>query len=693
MAEQYLCPAPWSADSTPDGYLGWCKEAIQAGNAYLKQQPAYPYIDDATRLINGQMMLAGSNSLSDAKTEMTNRALKELIAAQTNIRIVPSFKTELADFVHTQSILNRSYMAWQTMTFADRALRRAWQYAGAAGTGYIGVRWDGNFWKRGRGDIVFDWYGPLDVMPVGIPHTHRLREAYAVAVLVRTPYHQAIAANPLYVDKIKPTGDSRNRAGVISEAVRLASAVLRRFGPQFGREEEPTPWGTVNVYNVYVNDETVNDSGKPILMGDPGTSWEYTVPTIGDPIQVGVDESFRPVFREAEPDDCRLYPSGRFIKCTDTVVLNPNPLRQVNPYWSGLPIVQFTADDWPWTFLGFPLTRGGFSIEKANISMFRGIVDAVNARLSPARSYDRNTMSSSLASQIDPRIPNQVVGLDLTYGPDQLRPLLPADYYNVPPHFMQFIMENEKRIKEQMGVADATALARARQLPSGDSVERLMEAMGPLIKDQSRNMEASIRDLGEIWKHMFFQFYSARRRMQMLGDGGLSEQDFEFRPGDLVPETGIPGERPGMGYFDRARLHAGNFSFTVTPYSLHELNSVTRKLFHLQLIRAGFPIDWWTLAEIFDIKNFGPLPKKINEETGEQQEIETVFERWVAQKEIEVRFQAALQQSVAQAGGGAGGPQMGAVPRGPGRPPTAQSAPSLVQKPGEARSIIRESSK
>lgn len=636
------------------------------------------------------MMLAGSSSLSDAKTEMTIRALKELVAAQTNIRIVPSFKTELADYVHTQTVLNKGYMAWQTMTFADRSLRRAWQYAGACGTGYVGVRWDGNFWRRGRGDIVFDWYGPLDVMPVGLPHTHRLREAYAVVVLVRTPYHQAIAANPFFADRIKPTGDDRNRAGVISEAVKLASAVLRRFGPQFGREEEPTPWGTVNIYNIYIDDQSVNDSGRPVTMGHPGTSWEYTVPSLGDPIQVGADRDFRPLYREAEPDDCRLYPTGRFIKCTDTVCLNPDPSLQVNPYWSGLPLAQFVADDWPWTFLGFPLTRGGFSIEKANISMFRGIVDAVNARLSPARSYDRNTMSSGLASGIDPRVPNQVVGLDLTYGPEQLRPLLPAEYYNVPAHFMQFIEANEKRIKEQMGVADATALSRARQLPSGDSVERLMEAMGPLIKDHSRNMEASIRDLGEIWKHMFFQFYSAKRRMQMLGDGGLVEEDFEFKPGDLVPESGIPGERPGMGYFDRARLHASNFSFTVTPYSLHELNSVTRKLFHLQLIRAGFPIDWWTLAELFDIRNFGPYPKAKNEETGEVQEIETVLGRWTYQKEMEVRIQASLQQSVQAAGGG----QMtGAAPRGPGRPPTAQAAPTLVQKPGDNRSIIRESSK
>lgn len=690
MAEQYLAPAPWKKDSNPSGYIGWVNEAVQAGAAYLKQQPAYPYIDDGVRLVNGQMMMAGSNSLCDEKTEQTVRNLKELIAAQTNIRIIPQFLTEIGDFKHHETLLNKTNMAWQTMTFADRGLRKAWQYAGAAGTGYIGLRWDKDYWQRGKGDIVVDAYGPLDVMPIGLPHSHRLKEAYAVVHLVRTPYHQAIRAHPLYADKIRPTGDNRNRAGVISEAVRLASAVLRRFGPQYGREEEPTPWGTVNIYYIYIDDDAINETGEPIRMGTPGTSWEYIVPSLGSDIPAGEGTDGKPVYRKAGRDDCRLYPQGRLIKATDTVCLNPDPTEQVNPYWSGMPLVQFTADDWPWTFLGFPLTRAGFSIEKANVSIFRSIVDACNARLSPSRTYDRNTMSGSLASSIDPRVPNQVVGLDMTYGGDQLKPMLPAEYYNVPPAMMDFLKQNEARIKEQMGVADATAMARARQLPSGDSVERLMEAMGPLIKDQSRNMEASIRDYGENWKYMFFQFYSARRRMQLLGSDGLVQEDFEYKPGDLVPAKGIPGEAPGMKHFERARLHASNFSFRVTPYSLHELNSITRKLFHLQLLRAGFPIDWWTLAEVFDLKNFGPKPRVKDEETGEEREVETIIERYFAQKETELRFQAALQQ---EAGGGQGGAPGAAGPqRTPGRPPTAQNAPTLEMKAG-GRGIVRESKK
>jgi hypothetical protein len=686
----YLAPPPLSANCNEKELSGWGREIIGAGEAYLKMQPAYQYIDEGVRLVNGELFDTNStNTLSDARTEQTVRNLKELIAAQTNIRIIPSFKTEIGEFEHQKTLLNKSYMAWQSMTFADRKIRKVWQYATAAGTGYAGLRWDPDYWRLGRGDIVIDAYGPTNVMPIGMPHSHELKRAYAVVLKIATPYHEVIRAHPLQADKIKPTGDEK-RSGVISEAVKMASAVLRRFAPGAVQEEEPAPWGTVDVYYVYINDVAINETGRTLLMGKPGTSWEYKVPTMKSQILVG-KENDKNIYRDAEPDDCRLYPTMRLLKFASGTCLNSDYADQVNPYWAGLPLVQFRADDWPWSFLGFPVTRSGSNLERNNIGLLRGIFDSMNARLSPTRAYDRNTMAEQLASNIDPRIPNQVVGLDFTYGGEQLKPLLPADYYNVPAHFVQLIKDNEERIKHQMGVADATALARARQLPSSDSTEKILEAMGPLIKDQSRSMESEIKDLGMIWKDMFFQWYTLKRRMQLLGDDGKVKEDFEVSVGDLIPSAGIPGQRPGMTHWELARLFAPLISFEVDPYSLHEFNSMTRKLFRIQLMRAGFPQSWWTLADVFDIRNFGPKPKIKDKDTGEEREAETELELWMFQKEIEIRFQAQLQKEAQAAGlGQPGGGEAGAG-GGPGRPPTGQNPPALEQKGGGERSTVRES--
>lgn len=718
----YLCPAPFESDrggnreiATPDSLLAWARDIVSDGRSYLRLQAAYPYIQDGLDLINGESQSTPIGTLSKMKTDQTVRNTKEIVAAQTNIRIIPDFKTNVEEFKRQETILNKSFMGWQGMTFADRRLRKAWQYACAAGTGYIGTRYDPNYWYRGRGDIVWDAYGPLDVLPVGMGRQHDLQKAYTVALRVETPVHEAWRLFPLYVDQIKPARDARAGHGaVISQAVKFATAVLKRFGQGARYEREAAPWAMVDVFYIYVDDDSANDTGEPIEMkgpdGVPGTSWCYTVPFVGQKIPVGGGR-----FKEAGREDCLMYPNRRLIICVGTdllgVCVNPDPECQASPYWHAqVPVAQLRSDDWAWNFLGFPITRFGASVERASIDMWRGMVDAMNARLSPPRAFDRGSQAAALAQTINTRVPNQVVGLDLSLVPlaQQIGPLLPFQWYDYPAHYLQAQQMFTSLIKDQMGVADAQSLARARQLPSGDSVEKLMEQLGPLIKDQSRNMEEAIRHLGELWKSSFFQFYTAGRRLQLLGPDGIAEEDYDYKPGTLIPyvddeawegaggpknmrtiemrrKVGTPEEWEPyfdkgeiVPQFERARWHKNNFNFTVQPYSLHEFNSISRKLFYIQLQSRGFPLDPWTLAELFDIRNFGELPMIPDPNTQEPRRAQTIMERWLAWMQI----QAKIQQSL-------GGGQQGGRGR-PGRPPTAATAPTLENK-GGVRPIVRES--
>src|SRR5215475_6138673 len=635
----YLCPRPFESDyqadnrevCTPDTLLAWAKDIVSDGRSYLRLQPAFPFVQDGLDLVNAEPQATPIGLLSKVRTDQTVRNMKELVASQTNIRIIPNFKTNLEQFKRQEEILNRCFLAWQGMTFADRRLRKAWQWACAAGTGYVGTRYEPNYWYRGRGDIVWDAYGPLDVLPVGLGRQHDLQKAYAVALRVETPVHEAWRQFPLYVNQIKPARDAQAGHGtVISQAVKFATAVLKRFGQGTRYEREATPWAMVDVYYIYVDDDSVNDTGEVVKMRGPdgiyGTSWSYDVPYVGQEIPVG-ERNGVPVTRKAGREDCMLYPNRRLIVCVGTdllgVCVNPDPTCQASPYWHAkVPVAQLRADDWAWNFLGFPITRYGQSLERASVEMWRGMIDAMNARRSPPRAFDRNSQASALAQTINTRIPNQVVGLDLSLVPlqQQMGPLLPHQWYEYPPHYLQAQTMLSQMIKDQMGVADATAMARARQLPSGDSLEKMMEQLGPLIKDQSRSMEESIRNLGEQWKSCFFQFYTAARRMQLIGPDGLAQEDFDYKPGTLIPysdeaawiEAGgpqmqTPEERRRYGapeeweayfaqgqmvpQFERARWHKDNFNFTVTPYSLHEFNSMSRKLLYLQLQARGFPID------------------------------------------------------------------------------------------------------
>jgi len=707
----YLAPTPFNTRgeiaARTDHYFDWAKNILVDGKSYLRQQPSYTFIQDGIDLVNGDIDNVKTPSLSDFKSELTYRNLKEVVAAQTNIRVIPAFKSAIPEFRTQEQILNNGFMAWQNAVFFDRDLRRGWQYACAAGTGYLGLRYDANYWYKGKGDIVTDAYGPLDVLPVGMGRQNNLQKAYAVALKVATPVHEAWRLFPDYADKIRPSREnSMGRGTVISQAVKFASAVLRRFGPNAALERQDTPWEMTDLYYIYVDDDSVNNTGRPIPMGKPGTSWFYVVPFIGQEMKVGESKGGQAIVRKATYEDCLLYPNRRLIVSTEDDCLTPDPTTQVSPWWHAkVPLVQLRADDWPWTFLGFPMTRGGVNIEKANNGIMRGMVDAMNARLSPPRAFDRNSTSKALMETMNTRVPDQVVGMDFTFGSENpVRPLLPFNWYEFPAIYPQMIQENEQRLTHQMGVADAQALAMARQLPSGDSVEKIMESLGPLIKDMSRNMEASIRDFGEMWKSNFFQFYTAPRRMQLLGPDGLSDEDFDYDPGQLIPtsetvinmrQMGITTD--GVPYFERARWHKDHFTFSVTPYSLHELNSMTRRLFILQLTKSGFPMDWWTMAEMFDVKNFGDLPMFEDPVTGETRAAQTVMERWTSQMEIMAHIQAANQPppqgGSPGGGGGAPAPPPGAPGKQPGRPPTYQEPPTLEQKHIDAgtRSTIRTS--
>lgn len=727
----YLCPEPFGKEltsiCTPDELSAWCSDAISDGKSYLRLQPAYSYIQDGIDIVNGDAMKSSIQSLSSIKTDQTVRNAKEIVAAQTNIRIIPAFKSDIPEFRHQTQILNRGFMAWQSMTFADRSLRKGWQYATAAGTGYLYLRYDPNYYYKGRGDIVMDACGPLDVLPLGMGRQHDLQKAYAVAHRVDTPLHEAWRMFPEYYDRIAPHRTSAfGRGTVISQAVKFATAALKRWGQGSKVENEPATWDMVDVYYIYIDDESVNDTGHPIEMrgpdGQPGTSWCYTVPYLGQRIQIGMQNG-SPVYRDTARTDCLLYPNRRLLIYVEGVVVNPDPQHQASPYWHAkVPIVQLVADDWAWNFLGFPVTRYGQSLEKGSVEMWRGMVDAMNGRLSPSRAYDRNNTSAGLAAALNTRIPNQYVGLDLGLLGDAAlpKPLLPFQWYEYPPHYLQAQDQLKAMIKEQMGVSDTTALARARQLPSGDSQEKLLESLGPLIKDQSRNLEKSVCAIGEMWKSNFFQFITAARRLSIQGFEGLADEDFDYDPGTLIPasqalveasqtrkwksdgqygdtsaalEMRLQGDTWSSAaasgavvpLFERARWHKDNFPFSVTPYSLHEMNSMTRKLVYLQRKKAGFPMDPWTEAEIFDDRNFGdPPPSYEDPETGEIRVPRTGFERWLVWQKLQVGIAKALQKEA----GGAGAP--GGQRPGAGRPGTAQQPATLEQK-SNGSSVMRES--
>lgn len=92
---------------------------------------------------------------------------------------------------------------------------------------------------------------------------HDLQKAYAVAHKVETPIHEAWRLFHTYADKIKPSRENtKGRGTVTSRAVHFASSVLRRFGPGAREKNENAPWEMVDIYYIYVDDDSDDCTAK-----------------------------------------------------------------------------------------------------------------------------------------------------------------------------------------------------------------------------------------------------------------------------------------------------------------------------------------------------------------------------------------------------------------------------------------------
>jgi hypothetical protein len=666
----YLCPSAWDRNGAANDkeILRWTNQAVARSEAFLKSQRAWADLDLCIDIIAGGVSEKRPKKLSRAHVNQIKIDFKEIVATLSNIRPMVDYKSDNPEHQSQTTVLNKLYRAWYLSMFVDRWIKGALQYAGMS-KGYLELYWDPDA-REGTGDIGLKLHGPRDVLPVGLPPSHDLQKAYAVAIRNEVPIYEAQAAYPEYSSLIVP---DRNVPTGTKPWVERAWSFLQSFGT-FGAgnaEDIPNPFPTVDIFHIYIRDGSLNMTDSSILMGEPDTSWSYTVPSFGSQVPTGLyNESLDPVMRRVTRKEAMLYPNRRLIVCTKTVVLYDGP----SYHWHGrLPLVSFELDKWAWEFLGYSLVKDSSAIQESATSLLRAVDDAMNRRLRPFMIGDSSKISEALFKKIDPRAPGSRVWVDLSQGASPIQFPIPPGYDDVPPNIQQHIEWLYDRVGKVMGKPDLSNLHRAAQIPAGDSIEKLAELAGPLVQDMGRGMEASLRDLGELFKWMVFQWYTTKRRVQLLGPDGITEEDYDFDPGNLIPDE--ISDRPDLNGADkrflRAKEHAKNFRFHIVPNSMHQITQTQRKLLLVQIAKAGvLPLDWWTLAEALDINNFGPPPIGTS----------NIMERWKAQKQIEMEMASDALQMQQGLGTDVGG-----------RPPSFQRPPELEQKDGGQRTTITTS--
>lgn len=661
------------------------KDAVAEGDIWLRSQKPTTEWDPILQVLGPMYGGASPGALGQSNTgyNRVRREFREIVATLANFRHVGEFATNFDD---NKEMFQRAMMLsnldehWWRVAFAQLAVRDALMYAVGKGTGYLYEDWDKSMWGANFGDIRLRSWDPADVTFIQLPKTHDIQQAYVVLIREELPLMLAkrmYSSNPGFAAGLRADRDS---PGWIQKGIKRVQQFMSPALQSAGsgkKNNDSSP--TVDIWHAYTMDGTVNPHSTPTQMGAKGTNWSYMVPALGDPIPQGI---INPATGSdwtlpAQAEDCMLFPLRRLTIFARTGVHSDG----TSPWWHGaVPLARIRFNDLPWEALGASQIGDARTMQDGIIEIMRATEDAIAARLDPPAIYDDQRMDKAAAEAFNPRKAGVRMGADLSQGSIITFPVTPQQY-DVPQSIPNFVKEQEDRMDYVTCARDLVAVAKAGQIPSSDTLEKLLEMAGPIVQDMVTAVVAPLTQLGEWRKAYYFQFYT-RQRMLKIADPNGVEQALDVK---YIPEKLIPAISPesAAARTARARAYLNDYRYDVTESGITELNRMSRLLLYIQLSKSeALPISWWTMAKAARVPNYGPPPE------GADTELQKVIAQKHIQAEMQVELAQELQQAQNSEGGGGGEPPAGGQE---GRPPTFNKPPQIRQKDGGTRSTIASS--
>jgi len=591
--------------------LGFLTECVEEGEAFLRSQRGYDKMTVLIDQIMGEQRELRSSSLSSTTCNHTGKNAADLASLLTDVKPFWEYRTYNPKFEPSQVILGKLSTSWYTGRQIDLRFGDLVKYAEVGGSAYAHLHYDEEV-----DDIDMVAEDPRDVLPVRPRGYESIQHCFGVLIRREFPVNYLRRKYPERAGLIKADRDGSFRTTLENtRAGRLMSEMMspfkqRLFGKEPNKEIPRIP--TADYYTLYLKDRKRNTKSYPVQVGDfdkagrPLNNWSYVV----------------------EPGEL-VYPRGRMICATRSVVLADGP----NPYWHGMfPVPKLTLQPWPWSWLGKAPLWDLIPLQKSLDKVLRIIEDHLEQVARPGVIADKNSVSRAQLDKFDSRR----AGYKLQQNPLAGKGIQVIPPPPLPPEVFGHRDWLADRMDFLSGVRDMSQLMRLNQMPSADSIEKMMESMTASVRGQSRVIEAFMREFAQITAYNFAQFYTIRKRLQILGPRGIVAEDFDYDPGTLIPDyvheddfdrNGVPtrealdrGPRPR---YERAREFMRQFSYHVEPGSLLAASEIEKKLLYMNLGRAGM-LDMWTLLDQLGIPNVGAPPDGAN----------TIMQRLAAQQSM-----------------------------------------------------------
>lgn len=674
--------------------LDWVKRKAGEGKQILNKETAFKEIGTCIDYINGEQSSIRSRAISRLTDNRIRKVILEMVSALTDVRPIWNYETVVEEYKEQASIINKLARGWWKNSYADRKLRSALTFGAVGGSGYLGLTWNESL--PGGGDLELIPFDPRDVIPIGPIFSESIQDWQGVILRQRVSIETLKQLYPSKAGKLDKPGyenwfGSNLAQGKTLDVVSTVWSVLR----EKTRTRDTELPDSVDHIRVYLKDGSLHTGDAPILMGEPDSNWSYIVYPLG---------SRHPEDGHViERKEAMLYPRGRLIVLTPVTILYDGP----NPYWHGqFPLIRVTLDPLPWSILGSSIVADMIPMQDALNETLRGAEDAIGQWVRRGVVSDKRALTPANLAALDTR----KSGMKILVNPIAGEAFKIIEGPALPDFYMALMQFFRNEIDENSGVKEFKQLQQMKQDPNMDNMEKFSEALSPLLKGRARSLEVSLSELAEQLKVCFFQYYTASRRMQILGRDGLTMEDFDYDPLNMIPET-----LPGSTTQERAQKHHRNFTFTVAPDSFLGVSHVLKKMLIMQLFRAN-GIDIYSLWQAMDFNNIGPIPgetlpermvaaRKLGLQMGPTPEVVEAQEKLaLAQVQAQlqqmqmVQQQMQMQQQQAMMGALPGQlsptpPEVsnsGVGPQG-GRPPSGAQPPQMVLKDSGTRPVVSES--
>ena len=695
-------------DSTKLGFLRRC---VAQGISWQQENCPSTDMQRAMDILSGKSGARVSTKWSKFTTGDLKRGILEIVETLSDIRPYWGYSTDNKAFKRQSDMMSKVAKAIYLEGFIDRTIKDALQYAAVSGAGFIYPFYSRSMYGAGDGEFVFMALGQPDVLPIQLGRDKNYQKAYIVTLVIPMGVAEAHSRFPDYQQHLKPFANKRYGRTKGGNEERSYDLNRWRMHKLDGKLEQYVDIYYTYVLDVRVNRGEVDEKGKPILdeegnpqgkeleMGEPGTSWYYTVPYLGQ--KITRFEGGKMVQREATEDDCRVYPQRRLLIHCENALMYDGPAFD----WHGMvPLVPFYLDEWAWEPTGYSLFNGTANTQDAIDDLVRSVYRVAMARAKPGKVYNLDIttgdkagkLTSRQAEGIDPFDPGVTWGVDGDIKEPVLRPPMPEWCYNVPEWVMKVVEFLQASILRQLGHDQIKALEKLRANISDP--EKLLDAEGPTVLGTSRTMERGFRDFGNMVKFLILQYMTVRETMQIVGADGIAPEVFDYSPEMIIPShmPGEPTTKIGVNgqpepvpstvsVFDRAKTFAKNLKFFITPHSMHYIAQAKQRLDLLALMGKNVPVDPETTANIFDLPNWGTIDGATIQEK--------VF-NWAKTQLLEKSKLAILEKALGLAPPPEPekpGPKPGQA--GSGRPPQHKKPGKITQKgsSGGGRAVVKTS--